>query len=55
MSDHFDGGGLEALGPWLYEVFVVQALPGVGQTIINIAGGVPAFIDEVTRSRRTDG
>lgn len=25
------------------------------QIVVDIAGGVPAFIDEVTRSRRTDG
>ena len=30
-------------------------LRSAGQTIVNIGGGVPAFIDEVTRSRRTDG
>ena len=30
-------------------------LANAGQTVVNIGGGVPAFIDEVTRSRRTDG
>ena len=32
-----------------------NSVSSAGQTIVNIAGGVPAFIDEVTRSRRTDG
>jgi len=45
------GGGGDGGGP---VDTAVGAAQGAGQTIINIAGGVPAYIDEVTRSRRTD-
>jgi len=45
------GGGGDGGGP---VDTAVGAAQGAGQTIINIAGGVPAYVDEVTRSRRTD-